>query len=219
MQYFEVFGARAIYKDGWWACSKLDKAALGPLAGDAREVRAPARTGTRTRTSWELYYLPDDFSQAHDLAADNPDKVEELQELWWQEAERNRVLPLMGGDLACSTASCRRCRRSDPVHVRRRRPEHPARHGPADLRALVRDRGRTSTMPDGGAEGVIVANADFIGGFALWVDEQRRLNHTYSFLGVETYKQTSTEKLPTGEVSVKMLFEHRREQARHQAAR
>ena len=48
-------------------------------------------------------------------------------------------------------------------------------------------------MPDGGAEGVIVADADFIGGFSLWVDEEGKLNHTYSFLGVETYEQTSDE--------------------------
>ena len=46
---------------------------------------------------WELYYLPDDFSQAHDLAAQHPDKLAELKELWWAEAERNRVLPLLGG--------------------------------------------------------------------------------------------------------------------------
>jgi hypothetical protein len=62
-------------------------------------------------------------------------------------------------------------------------------------------------IPSGGAEGVIVANADFIGGFALWIDEKGLLNHTYSFLGVETYKHTSIEKVPTGEVTVKMLFE------------
>ena len=47
----------------------------------------------------------------------------------------------------------------------------------------------------------------FIGGFGLWVDAEGRLHHTYSFLGVETYKQVSREKLPTGDVSVKMLFE------------
>lgn len=62
-------------------------------------------------------------------------------------------------------------------------------------------------IPDGGAEGVIVANADFMGGFALWVDEQRRLHHTYSFLGIETYRQVSTEPVPTGDVTVRMLFE------------
>jgi len=52
-----------------------------------------------------------------------------------------------------------------------------------------------------------VAFADFIGGFALWVDENGLLNHTNQFLGVETYKQTSTEAIPTGDVTVKMLFE------------
>ena len=62
-------------------------------------------------------------------------------------------------------------------------------------------------VPDGGAEGVIVANADFIGGYALWVDEKGLLTHTYSFLGVDTFKQVSTEPLPKGDVTVKMLFE------------
>ena len=62
-------------------------------------------------------------------------------------------------------------------------------------------------VPETGAEGVVVANADFIGGFGLWVDGDGRLNHTYSFLGVETYKQVSTEKIPAGEVTVKMLFD------------
>jgi arylsulfatase len=63
------------------------------------------------------------------------------------------------------------------------------------------------TVPDGGAEGVLVANADFIGGYALWVDEKGLLTHTYSFLGVEQYKQVSTEPIPSGDVSLKMLFE------------
>jgi arylsulfatase len=62
-------------------------------------------------------------------------------------------------------------------------------------------------VPDGGAEGVIVANADFIGGFGLWVDGTGLLHHTYSLLGVETYKQVATEPLPKGDVSVRMLFE------------
>ena len=62
-------------------------------------------------------------------------------------------------------------------------------------------------VPEGGAEGVLCAFADFIGGFALWVDERGHLNHTYQFLGVETYKQVSSEPIPTGDVLVKMLFE------------
>ena len=51
------------------------------------------------------------------------------------------------------------------------------------------------------------ASGDFIGGFSLWVDERGHLNHTYQFLGVETYKQTSIEPIPTGDVLVKMLFD------------
>jgi arylsulfatase len=62
-------------------------------------------------------------------------------------------------------------------------------------------------IPEGGAEGVLVAFADFIGGFALWIDENGLLNHTYQYLGVETYRQTSTEPVPTGDVTLKMLFD------------
>ena len=57
------------------------------------------------------------------------------------------------------------------------------------------------------AEGVIVANADYIGGFGLWVDDAGLLHDTYSFLGVEVYRQVSSVPLPTGDVTVKMLFE------------
>jgi arylsulfatase len=62
-------------------------------------------------------------------------------------------------------------------------------------------------VPEGGAEGVILANADFIGGFGLWVDEKGILTHTYSLLGVDTYRQSADRPLPAGDVSVRMLFE------------
>lgn len=54
---------------------------------------------------------------------------------------------------------------------------------------------------------MLVAFADFIGGFALWIDENGLLNHTYQYLGVDTYRQTSTTPVPTGDVTLKMLFE------------
>jgi hypothetical protein len=62
-------------------------------------------------------------------------------------------------------------------------------------------------VPKGHAQGVIVANGDFMGGFSLWVDKKGLLHHAYSLLGVETYRQVSKEPLPGGEVSGKMLFE------------
>jgi arylsulfatase len=131
--------------------------------------------------------------------------VAELQELWWKEAERNRVLPLMGGlsvmygILPPLPTVTRHTFAGDVQNVQRG--------------MIPRIFGRSYaieaelSIPDGGAEGVIVANADFVGGFALWVDAGGMLRHTYSLLGVETYRQSATEKLPTGDVTVRMLFE------------
>ena len=62
------------------------------------------------------------------------------------------------------------------------------------------------SVPEQGAEGVIVAEADEMGGFSLWVDEGL-LHHSYSMMGVEQYKQVSTEPIPTGEVTVRMQFD------------
>ena len=74
-------------------------------------------------------------------------------------------------------------------------------------------------IPEGGAEGVIVANADFIGGFGLWVDGKGLLNHTYSFLGVETYKQTSDEPAPDRRRQREDAVRGRRAEARQRRQR
>ncbi|MGO9069675.1 sulfatase-like hydrolase/transferase [Mycobacterium sp.] len=203
VQYFEMFGSRAIYKDGWWACTRLNKPPwdFSPetLKRFAPGVYDPADD------EWELYYLPDDFSQAKNLAADNPDKVEELKALFWQEAERNRVLPLLGGMavffgmLPPMPTTTRFIFKGDVQNIQRGMvPRILGRSYAIEAHLNV---------PDGGAQGVIVANADFIGGFALWIDERGLLHHTYSFLGVETYKQVSTQPIPTGDIVVRVLFE------------
>ncbi|VBA48358.1 Arylsulfatase [Mycobacterium attenuatum] len=203
VQYFENFGSRAIYRDGWWACARLDRAPWD-LSPQTMQRFAPGNYDPG-QDVWELYYLPDDFSQAHNLAAEHPDMLAELQQLWWQEAERNRVLPLLGGlavmfgDLPPLPTTTRFAFKGDVQNIQRGMV-------PRIFGRSYAIEGRLH-MPDGGAQGVIVANADFMGGFALWVDEQQRLHHTYSFLGVETYRQVSTEPLPTGDVTARMLFE------------
>ncbi len=204
VQYFEVIGSRAIYKDGWWACSRLDKLPWD-MSPQTMSKWGPGSNWDPDKDKWELYYLPDDFSQANDLAEKNPEKLEELKQVFWAEAERNRVLPLLGcmavffNIMPPMPTVTRFTYASDVQNV---------------TRGLVpRIYGRSYaieaeiTVPEGGAQGVLVANADFIGGWGLWVDEQGYLKHTYSLLGVETYKQTSTKPLPTGDVTVKMLFE------------
>lgn len=204
VQYFEMYGSRAIYKDGWWACTKLDK--LPWDFGPTTLARFGPGSGWDPNADvWELYYLPDDFSQAHNIAADNPEKVAELVDLFWVEAERNRVLPLLGGFavffgmLPPMPTQTRYSFAGDVQNVQ--------------TTMIPRIYGRSYAIeadvhiPEGGAEGVLVAMADFIGGFALWVDENGLLNHTYQYLGVETYRQTSTEPVPTGDVTLRMLFD------------
>lgn len=203
VQYFENFGSRAIYRDGWWACARLDRAPWD-LSPQTMQRFAPGNYDPDLDT-WELYYLPDDFSQANNLAAEHPDKLAELQQLWWQEAERNRVLPLLGGlavmfgVLPPLPTTTRFAFQGDVQNIQRGMV-------PRIFGRSYAIEGRLH-IPDHGAQGVIVANADFMGGFALWVDEHQRLHHTYSFLGVETYRQVSTEPLPTGDVTARMLFE------------
>jgi arylsulfatase A-like enzyme/uncharacterized membrane protein len=203
-QYFEMFGSRAMYRDGWWAASRPDRIPWDFSPETLQKFGPESEWDPDKDAPWELYYLPDDFSQARNLAAEHPDKLAELRELWWKEAERNRVLPLMGG---CSVmygllppmpTQTRFTFAGDVQNVQRG--------------MIPRIIGRSYAIeadlhvPDG-AQGVIVAYADFTGGFALWVDDKGLLRHTYSLLGLEVYKQVATERLPAGDVTVKMLFE------------
>ncbi len=201
LQYFEMYGSRAIYQDGWWACTRLDKAPWD-FSPETLQRFSPY---DMSQDVWELYYLPDDFSQSRDVAAEHPEKLAELQEVFWQEAERNKVLPLLGGlsvffgDLPPMPTVTRYTYHGDVQNV--------------STTLLPRIYGRSYAIeadlniPEGGAEGVLCAFADFIGGFSLWVDEEGHLVHTYQYLGVDTYKQVSTESLPTGDITVKMLFD------------
>ncbi len=204
VQYFEMIGSRAMYKDGWWACTRLPKAPWD-FSPETLKRFGPGSGWDPDGEPWELYFLPDDFSQARDLATAHPEKVAELRDLWWEEAARNRVLPLLGciavffGILPPLPTATRFAFAGDVQNVQRGMVPRVFGRSYAIEAALI--------VPERGAEGVIVANADFFGGFALWVDGDGLLHHTYSFLGVESYRQAATEPLPAGEVTVRMLFE------------
>jgi arylsulfatase len=204
VQYFEMYGSRAIYKDGWWACSRLDKLPWDFSPATLGRFK-PGSGYNPDQDPWELYYLPNDFSQSKDLAGDEPAKLAELKELFWQEAERNRVLPLLGGMAAFFGIL--------PPMETVTRYSFAGDVQNVSTTVIPRIYGRSYAIeaelevPEGGAEGVLCAFADFLGGFALWVNEQGHLIHTYQFLGMDTYKQVSSEPIPTGDVTVKMLFE------------
>lgn len=200
-QYFETVGNRAMYKDGWWLAMKTDRIpwvltpeAIKPYHPD---VWNPDDDPT------ELYYLPDDYSQANDLSAEHPDKVAELKELFWEEAERYRVTPLLAtlstffGILPPTTDETRFEYRGDVQNVL------------SGMIPRIYNRSYSITadlvVPDGGAEGVIVAEADHLGGFTLYVKDGK-LTHTYSMMGVFIFKQVAEQDLPSGNVTVRMEF-------------
>ena len=91
-QYFEMLGNRAIYHEGWVACTT--------------PVSTPWDLGIKpspdviTGYNWELYNIKEDFSQFNDLAAQMPDKLKEMQDLFYVEAKKNDVLPLDNSSLA-----------------------------------------------------------------------------------------------------------------------
>ena len=200
-QYFETVGNRAMYKDGWWLAMKTERIpweltpeALAPYAPGVWDPDAgPA----------ELYYLPDDFSQAKDLAADHPEKVQELKDLFWEEAERYKVLPLLAalstffGIVPPIEGESTFEFRGDVQNVL------------SGMIPRIYNRSYTITaelvVPETGAEGVIVAEADHLGGFTLYVKDGK-LTHTYSMMGVFVYTQIAEEDLPSGEVTVRMEF-------------
>jgi len=204
-QYFEMFGSRAMYKDGWWAASRPNRLPWD-VSPQTLAAYGPASDWDPDRdTGWELYDLSRDFSQAHDVAAEHPGKVTELQELWWAEAERNRVLPLMAGvsvmyGILPPLPTVTRFRFAEGVQNIQRGMAPRIFGRSYAIEASVH-------VPESGAEGVLVANADFMGGFALWVNEDGRLCHSYSLLGVDMYRQVSDEPIPSGDVTLRMLFE------------
>ena len=201
-QYFETIGNRAMYKDGWWLSMKTARIPW-VLTPDAIKPYTPG-VWDPDQDPTQLYYLPDDFSQARDLAAENPEKVKELRELFWKEAEKYNVLPLMAplagffGMLPPLPETARYEFRGGVQNVLSGMIPRIYNHSYTITAELV--------IPRGGAEGVIVAEADHLGGFSLFVDDGK-LTHTYSMMGVFVFRQRAEEPLPEGEVTVRMQFD------------
>lgn len=159
-QHFEMFGSRALYHRGWKAVTFHP---VGPIYGDGLDPNAAFDDDV-----WELYHVAEDLSEVRDLAAEHPELVAELVERWWEEAERNQVLPLDNRVLWTLT------------HPKpdRRRPRRLFRYFPGgaqvpqSVAANVRNRSHTLTVdvsvPDGAvAEGVLLALGNVLGGWSL----------------------------------------------------
>ena len=201
-QYFETLGNRAMYQDGWWLAMKTERIPW-VLTPDALAPYAPGIWDPDAGAA-ELYFLPDDFTQSRDLAGEHPDKVQELKDLFWREAERYKVLPLLAtlstffGILPPLPDEVTFEFRGDVQNVMPGMIPRVYNHSYSITADLV--------VPQGGADGVIVAEADHLGGFTLYVKDGK-LTHTYSMMGVSVFKQVAEEDLPAGDVTVRMQFE------------
>lgn len=195
-QYFEMLGNRALYHDGWIASARhgLPWLMLG-------------RKGDFENDKWELYDLRNDFSQANDLAAQNPAKLKELQALFDKEAKKNNVYPLddrlSDRDGYLTRPSLSRDRTDFtyfPGTIRV--PEGTA----PNLKARSHSITAEFEMPAGGAEGVIVAQGGSAG-YTLYVQDGH-LVYENNFFGRERDRIVSSSTLPEGKVTAVFEYQH-----------
>lgn len=201
-QFSEMFGHRSIYHEGWKAVCPYP----GPSLAEGIERGHPFGTflsedilDTLEAQDWELYDLRTDPTECHDLAAEQPDKLAELRDLWWAEAERYGALPLAGTDIT-------RLLGNRPSVGGRRKVVELYPHGsPVPFAAAPRPYNRSHriagfvTVPDGGAEGVLLHHGNRHGGYALYV-ASGRLHYTHNYLGLQSWTISAEVDVPTGDV-------------------
>jgi arylsulfatase len=196
LQYFEMFGNRALYKDGWIAVARHGRLPWQTVGGS---------TGDFDHDDWELYKLNDDYSEADNLATKYPDKLKELQADFLVEAKKYNVFPL----------DDRFAERGDP----RLRPSliagrthfvyYPGAEIPEPSAVDTKNKSHSITatidVPKGGGDGVIIAEGGTTAGFSLYVKGGKPV-YEYNYFGQQHYKIAGSEHLPVGPVTVKIDF-------------
>ncbi|MGQ0772972.1 MAG: arylsulfatase [Pseudonocardiales bacterium] len=198
-QYFEMFCNRGIYHRGWTAVTRHSipwtMADTLPAIDD---------------DTWELYNTNTDWTQAHDLAAEQPERLRKLQRLFLIEASKYNVLPL----------DDRRIERWDPDQAGR----------PALLRGTsqmlfggmgrlsentvlnLKDRSHSVTaeiaVPEGGARGVIIAQGGRFGGWSLYLRDGGVPTYCYNLFGLQRFKTNGATAVLPGTHQVRMEFDY-----------
>ncbi len=197
LQYFEMFGNRGIYHQGWSAVTKHRTPWVmvgGTMPAFDEDV-------------WELYDGRDDFSQARDLSADQPEKLAELQRLWLIEATKYGVLPM----------DDRTAERLDPAQAGRPTLIHGDSQvffpgmGRLSENSVVSIKNRSFSVtaevdvPDSGAQGVIIAQGGRFGGWVVYC-RAGSLAFTYNVLGIHEYQTVADVPVPPGKHQVRVEF-------------
>jgi arylsulfatase len=195
-QYFEMFGNRAMYHDGWFARTihraPWEMQPRRPLAEDI----------------WELYDTRTDFSLVNDLSAENPDKLAELQALFLEEAGRNHALPI--DDRLMERVLASQVGRPDLMAGRTSLTLAEGMTGMTENIFLnIKNTSKTITaeleVPGDGGNGIIIAQGGRFGGWALYVKDGVPA-YDYNFLGLERYTVAATQPLGPGTATIRFEF-------------
>ncbi|NOQ13228.1 MAG: sulfatase-like hydrolase/transferase [Methyloprofundus sp.] len=191
VQYFAMLGSRGIWKDGWKAA-----AVHAPLSGK----------GNFDKDDWELYHVSVDRSESKDLAKENPEKLQELIEAWFVEADKNNVLPLDDR----SAAEIISIERPSQEPARDRYVYYP-NTAPVPEGVAVNVRGRSykilaNVELTNNSSGVIFAHGSRFGGHSLFI-KNNKLYYVYNFLGIKPEQVfESSIKLTPGKYTLGMEF-------------
>ena len=183
-QFYSMLGSRAIWHDGWKAITNHPT-----IAG----------WSNFNEDEWELYHTDSDRAELHNVAAEHPEKVRELVNLWFAQAGANGAFPLDDRS-AIEIMTTPRPQLASP---RDRYRYYPDVAGVPEAQAVnIRNRsyaiGALVDMPAPGAEGVLFAQGSHFGGHALYVKDNR-LHYVYNFVGSLVQRIVASEDLPKGE--------------------
>jgi arylsulfatase len=194
-QYFEIFGNRAVYHDGWFA-GTIHKA---PWEAQPRRAL--------TEDVWELYDVRADFSLANNVAATNPAKLKELQDVFMKEAAKHHVLPI--DDRGIERTNPAIAGRPDLMAGRTSLTLAEGMTGMLENVFLnVKNRSVTITAEvdvPARANGTIIAQGGRFGGWALYVKDGVP-GYDYNFLGLQRYSIRSTSPLAAGKATIRLEF-------------
>jgi arylsulfatase len=195
-QYFEIFGNRAIYHDGWLA-GTVHRAAW------EFKVRRPLEEDI-----WELYDAREDFSLTNDLAANNAGKLKELQELFLKEAVKYNVLPL--DDRLQERFVAALVGRPDLMAGRTSLTVYDGMTGMSENVFInLKNKSHTITaeveVPKKGTNGVILAQAGRFGGWSLYMKDGKP-TYTYNWLGLQRFTVAAAQAVPAGKATIRFEF-------------
>jgi len=183
-QFYSMLGSRGIWHDGWKAITTHPTISGWSHFND---------------DTWELYHTDTDRSELHDLAAEQPDKVREMVNLWFAEAGANGAFPLDDRS-PIEILSTPRPRLAAPRHRYTYYPDvaDVPEHQAVNIRNRSYTIGAQVDIPGPGAAGVVFAHGARFGGHALYVKDNR-LHYVYNFVGIAEQQVAATEDLPAGE--------------------